>query len=76
MILQPLLRKRTVIQYFGWLFWAFPQKRYSKMDEKQMVPLWIPDFLFPYVLPDALEYLAGICRNEGFKTDCHPFMDI
>ena len=46
------------------------------MDEKQMVPPWILDFFLHYVLPDALEYLSGICRNERFKTDCHSFVDI
>ena len=30
-----------------------------------MVPLWISDFLFCHVLPDALEYLAGILRCTG-----------
>ena len=27
-----------------------------------MVPQWISDFLFCHVLPDALEYLAGILQ--------------
>ena len=33
-----------------------------------MVPLWISDFLFCHVLPDALEYLAGILRCTGSEA--------
>lgn len=41
-----------------------------------MVPLRIPDFLFCYVLPDALEYLSGIFRCAGTKTDSQAFVDL
>lgn len=35
------------------------------MDEKQMVPLWLFGFLFRHVLPDAVEYLSGLCGCSG-----------
>ncbi len=36
------------------------------MDEIKILPLRVFDFLFCYVFPDAVEHLAGICRNQGF----------
>ena len=50
-------------------------KGYSQMDEKQMVSLWIFNFLFCNVLPDALEYLSGIFRHSGSETGCDASVD-
>ncbi len=45
------------------------------MAKKQMVPLWIPNFLFHHVLPDALEYLSGIFRYTGITAGRHASVD-
>ena len=46
------------------------------MDEKQMVSVWFPDFLFCDVFSDALEYLFGFCRSAGLKTSRDTALDI
>ena len=46
------------------------------MNEKQMVSLWISDFIFYHVLPDALEYLAGILRCTGFEAGGNSTVDL
>ena len=46
------------------------------MDEKQMVSVWFPDFLFCDVFSDALEYLFGFCRGAGLKTSHNTALDI
>ena len=51
-------------------------KGYSQVDEKQMVSVWFPDFLFCDVFSDALEYLFGFCRSAGLKTSRNTALDI
>lgn len=46
------------------------------MNEKQMVSLWISDFIFCHVLPDALEYLAGILRCTGSEAGGNSTVDL
>ena len=46
------------------------------MDEKQMVSVRLPDFLFCDVFSDALEYLFGFCRSAGLKTSRNTALDI
>lgn len=46
------------------------------MDEKQMVPLWISDFIFYHVLPDAVKYLAGILQCAGSEAGGNFIMDL
>ena len=46
------------------------------MDEKQMVSLWISDFIFYHVLPDAVEYLAGILQCAGSEAGGNFIMDL
>ena len=75
-VLQPLLRQRAAVWTAGRPLWSFPQKRYTKMDEKQMVPVWISNILFCNVLPDALEHLSGIFRRSGFKAGCDIAVDL
>ena len=41
-----------------------------------MVSLWIFDFLFYYVLPDAVEYLAGILQCAGSETGGNFIVDL
>ena len=64
-VLQPLLRPGAAVQPAGRALWTVPEKGYSQVDEKQMVPLWLPDFLFCHVLPNAMDYLSGLCRRPG-----------
>ena len=51
-------------------------KGYSQVDEKQMVSVRFPDFLFCDVFSDALEYLFGFCRSAGLKTSRDTALDI
>ena len=51
-------------------------KGYSQVDEKQMVSVRFPDFLFCDVFSDALEYLFGFCRSAGLKTSHNTALDI
>ena len=51
-------------------------KGYSQVDEKQMVSVRFPDFLFCDVFSDALEYLFGFCRSAGLKTSRNTALDI
>lgn len=46
------------------------------MDEKQMVSVWISDFLFPHVLSDAGNYGAGLSRCTGSASGRHTAVDI
>ena len=46
------------------------------MDEKQMVSVRFPAFLFCDVFPDALEYLFGFCRSAELKTSRNTALDI
>lgn len=64
-ILQPLLRQRAALRTAGQTLWSFPQEGYSKVDEKQMVPIRVFNLLFRNVFSDALEYLSGIFRHSG-----------
>ena len=41
-----------------------------------MVPLWISDFLFCHVLPDALEHISGLCRRAGAAPGRHSALDV
>lgn len=52
----------------GWTLRTITEKGYSQVDEKQMVSVRFPDFLFCDVFSDALEYLFGFCRSAGLKT--------
>lgn len=51
-------------------------KGHSQVDEKQMVSVRFPDFLFCDVFSDALEYLFGFCRSAGLKTSRNTALDI
>lgn len=55
---------------------AFTQKRHSKVDEKQMVPIWIFSVFLCHVLPDALEYLFGIFRRPGSEAGSNIAVDL
>lgn len=46
------------------------------MDEKQMVPLRLPDFLFCHVLFDAMEYIPRFFRCTGLKADGDAALDV
>ena len=75
-LLQPLLRQRTAFWPAGRPVRSLPQEGHSKMDEKQMVPLWFSDILFCHVLCDALEHLSGICRSAGPESGSNAVMDL
>lgn len=62
-LLQPLLRTGTTFRHLGWTLWPVTKKGHSQMDEKQMVPIWLSDFLFCDVPSDALEYLSDNRRR-------------
>ena len=67
-VLQPLLRKRAIVWIDWWALWAFSQNGYAEVDEKQGLPVRIFDFLFCYVLSDALEYMASLLRGAGLEA--------
>ena len=75
-ILQPLLRQRTAVWSFGRALRSFQKEGHSRMDEKQVVPVWIPDILFCHVLFDAVEYVSGIFRRAGLKAGSHAAVDL
>ena len=75
-LLQPLLRQRAVIQLIGWKIRFVPKKRYSKMDEKQSIPIWFSYLLLCYVLFNALEYVFGFCRGSGFEAGNYTALDV
>lgn len=54
---------------------TFPEKRYSKVDEEQMVPIWISGILLRNVLFDALEYIFGILRSARPQANSHFALD-
>ena len=75
-LLQPLLRKRPVILRSGRAVRTFQEKRYSEVDEKQGVSLWISDLLFRHVFPDAVEHVSRIFRISELKAGCQIVMDL
>ena len=50
----------------GGRFGLSRKKDVPKWMKSKILPLRVFDFLFCYVFPDAVEHLAGICRNQGF----------
>ena len=66
----------TIVWPSGRPLWSFTQERYSKMDEKQMVPVWISSVLFRNVFSNALEYLSGIFRCSGPETGNDTAVDL
>lgn len=75
-LLQPLLRQGTAIRAVGRNLWAVTKKGYTRMDEKQMVPVRIPGLFSGYVPSDALEYLSGVHRRKKPETGSDAFMDL
>ena len=63
-LLQQILRQRTAVLSCERQVWPFPEKGYSRMDEVKIFQIWIFNFLLYYVFPNALEYLAGLCRDK------------
>ena len=46
------------------------------MKKKWYDYLWISCIFLCYVFSHALEYISGICRKSGFKTDSDIALDI
>ena len=42
----------------------------------QMVPLWLPGLFLHHVLPDAMEYLSGVCRDTESQAGGHAALDV
>lgn len=52
------------------------KKRYSELDEEQVVPVWIFSVLFCDVFPNALEYVSCVCGSSRSEAGCYFTLDI